>query len=122
MDAMKLERHDEVAQRVLREVRKRGRELRGTVSLRLMSNGREQGIVLSVGYGDLPAIGFCEGRSSDDIVVYVGQFDLNGVPDDRTYELRRVYPAGEYERAAREVVFQLRRGLRKYAQQLREVA
>ncbi len=54
------------------------------------ANNREQGYCLRRLWGNL-AISFGEQRASDQVVVYVGNCDSNGVPDEHTYENNAKY-------------------------------
>jgi len=97
-----------VAKKVLHEVKRQSKGLKGEVSVGAYQNGREQGYSLS-SYrdGHITFVCFAEHRSSDSIVVYVGPHDPMQSITDEMWKGATSFQYGEYEKAAKFILKKL---------------
>jgi len=65
----------------------------------LFKNGREQGVCLQ-NYFNRTSIAFAEYRSSDDIVVYKFESNINDLPAEGEWDNRRMFNYNEHYKAA----------------------
>lgn len=105
-----------VAQKVLKHVKKIGLNLpqdEAAAHLEAYSNGREQGLSLTVSDSsgaefEVRKVAFSENRNSDNIVVYVGSdydFRMNGnVPSEDVWGYRHYFDPDDHKGAAEFIV------------------
>jgi len=106
------------AQKVLTLVKRKAKVIPSDVGhwwIEAYSNGREQGFCITGWRSDCAtlSLSFSEARSSDSIVVYVGEgFEQGNVPSEDAYQNAKYFGFGEYEKAAAYVVKCMKKGRR----------
>jgi len=92
----------------LRKLEKKHKDRIAEVAVVAYKNGRENGYGLNVYFEDIEKanfyLAFSECRGSDQIVVYKGKFDYDGIPTEETYAARVYFDQEAYDKAAKYII------------------